>query len=242
VLGLLDLDKGSGVVYVQEDVVVQGGSDDFAQSIVQGPILALATRRDRHPIHAAAIRRGDRALILHGPSGAGKSTVAYLASRAGVDVLSDDAIRVQLQPALRVWGGGGRPNGHVHLCADVHHRFADLRDQPLLRVHNAAGAAKYVVRVSGERPAPAPAYVHRVGVCLIERGRGPVACHAATPEEIVCTIVGAREARSDLYEPGRLAAAQAIAARGGWRVQLSSDPEEALPIVLDLLDAVSRDR
>ena len=239
VLGSLDLAAASGVVFAEEWLMRHEGGSGFAHGMVQGPILTLATRRDRHPIHAAALRRGDRALLLHGPSGAGKSTLAYLASRAGIDVLSDDAIRVQREPTLRVWGGGARRSGHVHLCEDVHERFVEADARVAARVRTGAGV-KYIIPVAAPSTAPAtpaPPFVHHVRVCLLERERGPVACHAVSADEIVHAILSAPEARSDLYEPGRRGAAEAIGARGGWRLRLSREPEEALPIVLDLLDA-----
>ena len=37
----------------------------------------------------------------------GKSTLAYLAHAAGIRVLSDDRVWVQMEPSLRIWGTPG---------------------------------------------------------------------------------------------------------------------------------------
>jgi serine kinase of HPr protein (carbohydrate metabolism regulator) len=49
------------------------------------------------------IGTGGAALLLAGSAGSGKSTLAYAASKAGLEVFSDDAAYIQLEPR-RVWG------------------------------------------------------------------------------------------------------------------------------------------
>lgn len=46
-------------------------------------------------VHASAISRGDRAVLLVGPNGVGKSTCAMAALAAGLDVLGDDVVGVE---------------------------------------------------------------------------------------------------------------------------------------------------
>jgi hypothetical protein len=236
----LDLAAGTGAMFVEEQMVREGGRDYFAHAIAEGPILMLPTQRDRHPIHAAALRRGDRGLILHGPSGAGKSTLCYVASRAGIDILADDAIRVQRVPTLRVWGGGGagRRAGHIHVREDVRERFAELRENHGLGLRT-TGVLKYVVSLPVvDAQTSHPPYVSRVRVCLLDRERGPMRCERVSANEIAQTIVSAPESRADRHEAGRRPAADAIATGGGWRLRLSNDPEEALPFLIDMLDQI----
>lgn len=54
-------------------------------------------------VHAAAVGRGERAVLLAGPSGSGKSTTALLALAAGFRFAGDDYVLVRLPE------GGGRP-------------------------------------------------------------------------------------------------------------------------------------
>jgi energy-coupling factor transporter ATP-binding protein EcfA2 len=56
-----------------------------------GPVLSmLCHQRGLLPIHAAAIRWRDGAILLAGRSGSGKSTFAAALARRGYEVLSDD--------------------------------------------------------------------------------------------------------------------------------------------------------
>jgi len=205
----------------------------------------LPTRRDRHPIHAAALRLGDRALILHGRSGAGKSTLCYVASRHGMEVLADDAIRVQRTPSLRVWGGAGdrsRDSGnarHIHVRPDVRERYAELREHDALPLRN-TGPLKYVVTLPSRETQSRTPFVSRVRVCVIssERCDGPTACAPVSEDEIVATILSAPESWSDFHPAGREPAVRAIARGGGWRLTLSNDPDAALPCLRAMLAEV----
>jgi hypothetical protein len=232
----IDLAAGTGVMYVEERIVREDAGARFAHTVLNGPLQMLVTRRDRHPIHAAAIRAGtdDAALVLHGPSGAGKSTLCYVASRAGLDVLSDDSIRVERQPALRIWGGK-RP-GHVHLREDVLARLTEERERGPLRVRN-TGHVKYVVSLP-DGHAHRPQFAERGRVVLIDLERGTPGCERVSADEIVQTILSAPETTLDLYEAGRLPAAEALAAGGGWRLRLSNDPDDALPYLHAMLAQV----
>jgi hypothetical protein len=224
----LDLGLATSITYFEEPLMRDAAQ--FGQTVLVPPILMLLNRCDRHPVHAAAIRRGSVGLLLHGPSGAGKSTTCIAASRAGLEVLSDDAIRVQRMPSLRVWG----MPGHVHLLPDAAARFDVTRDAQL--AHRLAnGKLKHVVPV----PASAhPPFVDHVGVVLLERAEGPLTCRPASAEEIIDTIMNASESTFDGYPEGRLPAAEAIAATGGWKIRLSSDPSETVALLVELLGEV----
>jgi hypothetical protein len=231
VAGLVDLAAGECVLYVEE--AYARARNQFRTAIVRSPILTLVTRRDRHPVHAAGLRSpgDDSVLLLCGPSGTGKSTLCYAASRAGIEVFSDDAVRVQLTPELRVWGGG-QP-GRVHLLDDAVERFAvPITDGDVELRPN--GKAKHVVSVP-TAAAELPPYVRRARVCLLSRGRGPVTCEPVTSEEIARAILGAPEVHCDVHPEGRGPAVAALAAPGGWRLTLSDDADEALPFLLALL-------
>jgi hypothetical protein len=231
-VGWLDLSAAQGIMYVE--VTHLEMPERFSDAVIRAPILTLVTRRDRHPIHAAAIRRGDSALLLQGPSGIGKSTLSYAASCAGFDVFADDAVRVQQRPEFRVWGGG--IPGYVYLLDDAVERFGVPRAPDRLRVRP-NGKSKQVVSL----PTIAgglPPHVRRARVCLLRRDRGPVRCQPATPGEIITAILGAAEAQCDLYPAGRIAAAHALAAPGGWTLTLSDDVAEALPHLNEMLSAV----
>lgn len=70
------------------------------RSAINLAFAALAWRLLDRPgavLHAAGIVLDGRAFLLVGPSGAGKSTFAALAREAGAEVLSDDAVLLDLE-------------------------------------------------------------------------------------------------------------------------------------------------
>ena len=76
----------------------------LGEEVFDALILFLLTRSGRTPIHAAGFVVGDLAVLLAGPSGSGKSCLAHAAQEAGLDILSDDTVYLQLKPKLRIWG------------------------------------------------------------------------------------------------------------------------------------------
>ncbi len=227
IVGWLDMAAAEGTIYVEEETVRAHAR--FTAAVIDGPVLTLLSRRDRQPVHGAALRRGDAALILHGQSGTGKSTLCYAASRSGIDVLSDDVVRVQRKPELRIWG---QP-GHVHLLEETRSRFPELYDHHEVDF-TAGGQLKHVVALPG--PAPVlPAFVRRARVCLLSRTGRRIACAVAAPEEIVRAVIDAPESRFNLSPDGQLGAVRALAAPGGWKLELSDDPFESIPRLREML-------
>ena len=99
--GYADSMLGEAVAEVGEGLV--DDREHLRCGVLEALALFMLARRDRDPLHAAAVMRGGTALLLAGPSGVGKSTLVYAAARAGLQVLSEDAVYLQLDP-FRVWG------------------------------------------------------------------------------------------------------------------------------------------
>ena len=158
-VAVADPDRRESVAYVTTALVADRGH--FRSAVLEAITLALLAHLDRHPVHAAALRGADgRAVLLAGPSGSGKSTLAYLAHDAGFDVLGDDRVWVQREPALRVWGWPGQ----MRLTLDAPHHFPALAGVGETSV--VGGKEKLVVDVVGAAPRPAT----RAVVCLLARG------------------------------------------------------------------------
>ena len=188
--------------------------------------LFLVTRLDRQPVHAAAIAAGGTALVLTGPSGAGKSTLAYAAHAAGLRVLSDDAVYVQIEPRLRLWGTG-RP---IHLDPRAAEWFPELAGRPVVpRPHGRRKAAV-------DAPAAAPPVAERAALCLLARGPGPPRAEALPPGEAVEAVASTLEPGFDAFEGTIRPRLEALAAGGAWRVVTGARPHDALPVLLELLD------
>ena len=76
-------------------------------------LYAEVARRCRHPwlLHAAALVRAGRALLLVGPSGVGKSTLCLALAARGASYLSDDCVALRRRGDTMVVRGLRRPIG-----------------------------------------------------------------------------------------------------------------------------------
>lgn len=221
--GLADLERLEGVAYVTRTIVADRAR--FRICILQFLVLIILTIEDRTPLHAAIVGSGDAALLLAGSAGSGKSTLAYAASRAGLNVLSDDAAYVQLEPH-RVWGSG--PG--VLLLAEAAARFPELAGTQTALFPT--GKHKMVV---AERVAIRKLWATRAGVCLLERSDGPVRLTRIAPEEIRAMLTKDPAGAGVRFGSRLEDAASWLSRSGGWRLTLSPDPAEAIPHVQQVL-------
>lgn len=227
----LDLERGMGEIEIDERALAHDAA--LRRALFEGMLYVLINRRDRHPVHAAALRLGDAALVLHGSSGVGKSTVAWEAHRAGIAVLADDASRIQLSPELRVWGDG--TPARIHLLEPTGRRYDELRDlaaEPM----GADNEPKLVVSLPPD-PAGLP-YARAPRVVLLTRsGTDVVRIRPASAGEISAALLNAPEAEMDLAPANRARVIQALAARGGWHMDLSPRASDAVPHLRAMLQS-----
>jgi hypothetical protein len=184
--------------------------DHFRTAFLEATTMALLAHFDRHPLHASAIALDGRAVLLLGPSGAGKSTLAHLAHLAGIDVMSEDRVWVQLEPSLAIWG----TPGHARL------RLEGTADKCVVPLAPAEGSASH--------------YAHSAVVCLLDKGTTAALDRidsAALRDALICDVAPG----FDRFPLRHTACASALAARGGWRLRLSSDPRDALPFLRKML-------
>ena len=228
-VGIADTRRREATAYLTPTLLADRAHVQY--NMIEGMTLALVTSCDRYPVHAAAITRGRVALLLAGPPGTGKSTLAYQAHRRGLRVLSDDAAYLQLDPEFRVWGIPGR----LHLLATACSHFPELagRSPSLL----ANGDEKLVVQVPDEWPTPgetAPV-ASRVGVCLLERNGGTASRAPASAGEVQAFLKNGLGLGRVRFGDALDEALRRLAGSGGWRLSLSANPADAMPLLDDLL-------
>ena len=203
----------------------------FRTEMLEAVVLALLSCYDRHPVHAAAVAHRGHALLLAAPSGTGKSTIAYLCHAAGLDLLGDDHVRVQLAPSLRIWGWPGR----VRLNSET----AAALGMSQLPVQLANGKRKVVIDASPGVSA-GRLVADDATVCLLSRDGGPLALESLPAESLQRAHDEQLAPGFDRFPAQWPAVAHALTARGGWRLNLTNDAQDALPVVRDLIERAAR--
>jgi hypothetical protein len=101
-------------------------NDDWASIVAAQALPLAATIRGLEVLHASGVVLHGKALLIAGPPGAGKSSLAAALVRAGAQLLSDDAVALQL--------GDGK------LIAHPGSVMLQLRTEEDRRLHNDARA------------------------------------------------------------------------------------------------------
>lgn len=225
-VGISDMGTGEVTAYVTAELVAD--ESHFRHAFLSALTLAAVTVHDRIPIHAAAVARGDHALLLHGPSGVGKSSLVLAAAQQGLGVLSEDVVYAQLRDGPRIWGMPGA----VHLTPDALRFFPPIA--PLRQVVRTAGIMKLAVAPEPRLGEP-PLFAHKAGICLLERSEGSPVLGPGSVDEVRRLLTGARESGFDRYAAAAGRAADFVGAAGVWRLRIGSDPHAAAALLADLL-------
>jgi hypothetical protein len=195
----------------------------FRTAFLEAATLALLSHFDRHPIHAAAIARNGRAVLLAGASGAGKSTLAHLADSAGDDVLGEDHVWIQLEASRRVWGWPGyarllkgecEPDEQIPRSGRDDKRISPLRGRDRISCYVA------------EAPT----------VCVLDRGPRAALQRVDAPT-ILDALTRDVTPGFDRFPERNIAVANALSAGGGWRLTLTTNPNDVLPLLDEMLNA-----
>jgi len=133
---------------------------------------------------------------------------------------------VQIQPSLRLWG---RPSS-ARLTADTVARFAELRAAKGTKSDGDKSAVTLTAQSGHESM-----IADRAVVCLLERGE-----HASLERVSATTVSGALLSQLapgfDRFPARVNGVIDALAAGGGWKLTLSSNPLEALPFLREALN------
>ena len=225
-VAIVDQSRAESLAYVTAGLAAD--REHFRTTVIEAITFALLACFDRHPIHAAAIVRDDRAVLLAGPSAIGKSTLAYLAHTAGIRVLSDDRVWVQMEPSLRIWGTPGT----MRLTAAALSLFPEL----------GAASGSLTLEGGGKVTIPLTRLNDRSGqtasravVCALVRG-GQAALDRMSPVSLSTVLLSQLPAGFDRFPHRVERVVKALTAGGGWRLTLSDDAREALPFLRRMLD------
>lgn len=231
-MGVADASRREAILYTTAALVAD--RQHFRYGVLEALTLAVLTRLDRQPLHAACITRGDTALLLAGPSGSGKSTLAFTAARAGYGVLTDDHVNIQLRPRLRVWG----MPGHLHLPTDAARHFPELEYSVPTLLAN--GKEKIVINITDLGAAPDMPVALRAGVCVLAPPGGdePV-LETLEPDALQAALIADLDPGFDLFTETIGECIRMLVSQGGWKLHPGSDPERSLEHIESMFEVLS---
>jgi hypothetical protein len=202
----------------------------FRYGMLESLVLGIHTHHDREPLHAAALVRGGTVALLAGPVGVGKSTLCLAGARAGMAILAEDCVFLQLEPRPRIWGFPG----WVHVPPDAPVRVPGLPGgTPLL----ANGVPKLAFRTAELGALPASFHAARAAVCIVRRGEGPGSLHPLTPAEAAAALLEGLEPGFDLFAATIGARVARLVEGGAWLLRLPADAAAGLALVHRAMDA-----
>jgi hypothetical protein len=226
-VGVADPARREAVVYVSPAVAAR--SAQFRYSVVEAMTWSLITRFDRQPLHAAALYREGRGLLLCGAGGAGKSTLVYAAARAGFKVLSDDVVYLQQVGGLRAWG----VPSFINVAPDVVRFFPELDGrEPSLRVNGKLRIPIEIANLGALPPAPV---VQASALCILGERRSRAELVALTPSETLAGIDMAGESGFDVFADSIQPILRDITRAGSWRLHPGDSPLEGVRLLEDIL-------
>lgn len=218
--------RGEAVAYVAPATITAPG---FREAVLDHLTLFLATRSDRCPVHAGAIARGGRALLLAGPSGLGKSSLTYAAMKAGFKVLADDAIYVQRDPRLRLWSLPRR----IHLPATATRHFPELENSR--ETVRPDGRWKIPVDIPPGARAPVP-WLGSVGLCVLSSAPMDGPAEELSPEDAVVEMRATSQGGFRRFDDVLDDCVREVAGDGCWRLPVTVEPA----LLVGSLDALFR--
>jgi hypothetical protein len=207
---------GAGVAECHVAAALGADPGALADEVLEPLLLFLLTRAGRIPLHAAGFLLDGGAVVLAGPGGAGKSSLAGEALRAGLPVLGDDIVFLELAGRLRI-RGLPRP---LHLPATASSPGGGVG--PRWR----GGRWKERVAVPAARTA---LLAERGVLCVLARGGEP-GLAPVPAEAAVAEVLASLEAGFDHFRAVLPGALERLAAGGCWR--LVPDPDPAVSFAL----------
>jgi hypothetical protein len=191
--------------------------DQLRTDVLDALSLFLITARDRTPVHASAIADDHVALALSGPSGVGKSTLAHIAAKNGYQVLSDDAVYVQLDPVPRVWGVPRAPRPRAAGAA--------LREPKPVQPEIESRLMPPVREWSG--------------LCVLRRGTSPTGVlQPLSSDQALQHVFETLDPGFDRFRSGLDARIKTLTQGGAWLLELPNAPEAVLPYLAEMMNAV----
>ena len=148
-------------------------------------------------------------------------------------VLGDDHVWVQLEPCLRIWGAGP---SRVRLLPETVALFPELARIDAAIAADAEVKSAFMLDASRHTGARV---CDSATVGVIARGT-PASLERIDPLELRNALASQLAPGFDRFADRHATVMQTLTAPGGWRLTLSGDPFDALPLLTRMLDDAGR--
>jgi len=211
------------------------GDREFLQrNFVECLALTMMTRgrgATHTYVHASAVARGEKGLILSGPRESGKSTLAYACARRGFKIVADDVVYLRSGRSMTAWGRPWR----LRLLPDCGRFFPELSE----KAESIRSAGKEIVEIDVPELLPGTAQASCVPRALffLKRSSTRARCEPLGADEALGLL--ARELVYDtpeVIERHRRAWA-ALVIRGSYALHWEGAPEAAVDLLESFLGA-----
>jgi len=209
-----------------------GDSDFLRRNFLDCLVLTMMTRgagATHTYVHASAVAKCDRGLILCGPRESGKSTLAYACARRGFEIVADDVVYLRAGRNLTAWGRPWR----LRLLPDCTRFFPELQE----KAERTKSANKEVVEIDVQEFLPGRAQVRCAPMALffLERSSGRTACEPLGADKALDLL-----ARDMVYDPPEVIERHrrtwtALANRGSSVLRWDEAPDAAVDLLEQFL-------
>jgi hypothetical protein len=225
---VLVVDRALGLAFGYVSPATAADAELLRAHYLEAALFYLLECRGFLGVHAAAVARGGRGLLLRAPSGQGKTTLAYAAARRGFQAVSEDVVWIEV--ARATWWGAPWT---FHLLPDARRLFPELAGLPLERQPN--GEAKLAVELESVRAGSTAPSAQAGAVVMLSRQHGsPSRLERLDPATARGDWLAGCAAR-EREVPGYDAAVAALLRGGSFRLRLGDDLEAALDLLEPLL-------
>lgn len=230
-VALADRSAGEATAYVTRALLEDQNA--FRYQLLQAVLVFLLTPRDRLPLHASAVVKGQKVLLLSGPSGAGKTTLALAAARAGYQVLADDAVYVQRNPVFQIWG----LSPYARLQSSALQAFPGAEQMIVGRTQDSRGKVLLDLRRQGYWSWPPAAC--RAALCAVARTGTAPSLKRISLEELAEQILDTLPTGFDLFGEELRELLFEWPERYGWQLSVPADGGDVLPLIEEMFEQIA---